>query len=101
MRTPNQREIEQAAVELGYIKPGEPVPPRLYSKVAKAVQLTADLPPDDEDDDTSSDFVDDIVTTYDALIEGGLSDTAADRVVAAIAPAIWRETRGAAHAFPR
>ncbi|ORL01566.1 hypothetical protein [Prescottella equi] len=102
MRTPNQHEIEQAAVELGYIKPGERVPPRLYSKVAKAVQLTADLPPEDDTDDApAEDFVDDIVTTHTALIEGGLSDTAADRVVAAIAPAIWRETRGAAHAFPR
>jgi hypothetical protein len=101
MKTPNQREIEQASVELGFSKPGERVPPRIYSRIAKAIQLTAALPSDDEESTPSTDFVDEIVTTHAALIEGGVSTTAADRVVAAIAPAIWRDTRGAAHARER
>ena len=99
MRVPSMAEREAAAVRLGLIQPGEPLTPHLQKKLAKALQVAERMESDEEAKQVaSSDFVQPVATTYTALIEAGLPDTAAAQVVAAIAPAIWRTTQGAAHA---
>lgn len=99
MRTPTDAEISDAAVRLGLIQPGQPVPPRIRVKVAKTLQVAEQMESDEQVKKVaSSDFVQPVADTYAALVEAGLPDTAAGQVVAAIAPAIWRTTQGAAHA---
>lgn len=99
VRTPTDSEIRQAAVQLGHTRPGEPVPPRIRAKVAKALQLAVQMDSADEARDASSaGFVSTITDTFAGLIGAGLSDDAAARVVAAIAPDVWRANQGAAHA---
>lgn len=99
MRTPSDSEIRMAAEQLGHIRPGEPVPPRIRAKVAKALQLAVQMDAADEATPASSaGFVSTITTTHTGLIEAGLPDDVAARVVAAIAPDVWRANQGAAHA---
>ncbi|WP_094980345.1 hypothetical protein [Rhodococcus pyridinivorans] len=99
MRPPTESEIQQAAIQLGHIEPGEPVPARIRAKVAKALQLAVQMDSaDDARDALSAGFVSTVSTTYADLTKAGLSDDAAARVVAAIAPHVWRANQGAAHA---
>lgn len=101
-RVPSLAEREEAAIRLGKLKPGEKMSPQLQTQMAAIVQKAHDLDAADaEREINSADFATPIVTTYDALIEGGLPEHAAARVVAAIAPAVWRTNQGAAHARNR
>lgn len=98
-RVPSMAEREEAAVRLGKLKPGEKMSPQLQTQMAAIVQKAHDLDAADAAREVNSaDFATPIVATYDALIEGGLPEHAAARVVAAIAPAVWRTNQGAAHA---
>jgi hypothetical protein len=96
-RIPSDREMTLAAEQLGLIQPGETVPPRLRAKVARAIQLADDArEAEHAEDDPAGDFVSPIASTFADLIKAGLSEDAAARVVAAIAPSVWRTTKGAA-----
>ncbi|MGF7125012.1 hypothetical protein [Rhodococcus sp. BE178] len=86
-RIPSDAEITAAARELGI---EGPIRGAQRSKVAKAI-LLAEAMPDDEPGEPGR-FVDQITSTHARLIEAGLNTSAADRVVAAIAPAVWRDT---------
>ncbi|MDV6275306.1 hypothetical protein R3Q06_17560 [Rhodococcus erythropolis] len=98
--TPSDAEINAAAIELGIIKPGERLRPRDRAKVAKTIQVAEQLPDeDDEDEPAPSDPIELIAQTHADLIKAGLTDLAADRITAAIAPHIWRDNQGAAHAL--
>lgn len=102
---PTMAEREAAAIRLGKLKPGEKMSPQLQTQMAAIVQKAHDLDAADAADAAaeinSTDFATPIAATYDALIEGGLPEHAAARVVAAIAPAVWRTNQGAAHARNR
>lgn len=99
MRTPTEAEISHTAVQLGLIRPGEPVPPRIRAKVAKTLQVAVQMESaEDAQEATSADFIRTVADTYSGLTGAGLPDEAAARVVAAIAPALWRTDQGAAHA---
>lgn len=97
MRTPTDSEINNAAIELGLIEPGNCVPPRLRAKVAKTIQLSSALDAEDESPFAISMPVARLATTYNGLIEAGIPDHAAARIAAALAPEIWRTESGAAH----
>ncbi|MGM5069822.1 hypothetical protein EU244_033910 [Rhodococcus qingshengii] len=99
MPTPTDAEITAAAIELDVIKPGEKLRPRDRSKVAKTIQIARQMPPeDDEDELPPSDPIVLIAHAHADLIKAGLTDLAADRITAALAPHIWRDNQGAAHA---
>lgn len=98
-RIPSIAEREAAAIRLGKLLPGEKMSPRLQRQMADILQKAVEIDAADAARETNAnEFVPPIVTTYDALIEGGLPEGAAAQVVAAIAPAIWRANQGAAHA---
>ncbi|MGN7133382.1 hypothetical protein ACTHQY_08925 [Rhodococcoides corynebacterioides] len=99
MRTPSDAEINDAAVELGLVGRGEPLTPRLRAKVAKTIQLAGRIDAEEQvARETSTGFAAAAAATYTDLVEAGIPDTAAARVVAAIAPQLWRDNQGAAHA---
>lgn len=99
MRVPSMAEREAAAIELGVIKPGEVLTPRLQIKLAKVLEKRDELAAQQSAEQTAtSNFVGPITATYTELVESGLPETAAAQVVAAIAPSIWRANQGAAHA---
>ncbi|MFC1474136.1 hypothetical protein [Rhodococcus qingshengii] len=103
LRTPSDAEINAAAIALDVIKPGERLRPRDRAKVAKTIQIAEQLPDDDDEDDEDelppSDPIALIAQTHADLIKAGLTDLTADRITAAIAPQIWRDNQGAAHAL--
>lgn len=88
-RVPTDDEINQAAADLGI-----PLPVRgaMRAKLANTILLAETLPDEDTTEDTEPGFVEQIARTHADLIEAGLPATTADRVVAAIAPAVWRDT---------
>lgn len=90
MRVPIDNEIQAAAIELGVIKPGERLRPMQRAKVAEAIRIAA---ADDEPDpdEVRPHFIETITTTRADLVEAGLPSDAADRIVAAIAPLVWRD----------
>lgn len=101
-RVPSMAEREEAAIRLGKLKPGEKMSPQLQTQMAAIVQKAHDLDAADAAAEiNTADFATPIAATYGALIEGGLPEHAAARVVAAIAPAVWRTNQGAAHARNR
>ncbi|WJJ10823.1 hypothetical protein P9990_19920 [Prescottella equi] len=61
------------------------------ARTMRAIQVAETLP-DDEDDEPGPDFAATIANTHVLLIKAGLDPSAADRIVAAIAPAVWRDT---------
>ncbi|GAB7515141.1 hypothetical protein [Rhodococcus sp. no. 34] len=100
LRTPSDAEINAAALALDVITPGERLRPRDRAKVAKTIQIAEQLPNEgDEDELPPSDPIALIAQTHADLIKAGLTDLAADRITAAIAPQIWRDNQGAAHAL--
>ncbi|NKU16146.1 hypothetical protein GS928_24195 [Rhodococcus hoagii] len=60
------------------------------AKTMRAIQVAETL--DDNDDEESPDFAATLASTHSRLTEAGLTTAAADRIVAAIAPAVWRDT---------
>ena len=97
MRTPNDAEITNTAIELGLIKHGDKVPPHLRAKVAKTIQMADELNTEEEPFFRDSDPIALIATTYNDLIEAGIPDHAAAGIAAVLAPEIWRTESGAAH----
>lgn len=98
-RPPSIEERTRIAVDLGLIEPGEALSPRLQIKLAN-VRALAERNEDEEDRAAKADPVPELADTYRRLIEAGLPEHAAARVVAALAPGIAgrAKTDGAAHA---
>ncbi|NDK91035.1 hypothetical protein GYA93_15795 [Gordonia desulfuricans] len=101
-RIPSQAELLEAARELGLVDPGATrVPPRHYKRLVDIVRETwREAAVEAESTRTAQDaeaFSDRISEHIAALEQRGISDAA--RIVAAIAPQVWRDlnTKGAAH----
>ena len=89
MRVPTAAEIDATAARLGL----PAVTPRDRAKVAKVAQLAPQIDTEEQAaEQAAATFVDLIATTHAELSAAGLPTSAADRVVAAIAPAAWRDT---------
>ncbi|MDZ7910801.1 MAG: hypothetical protein U5O16_03045 [Rhodococcus sp. (in: high G+C Gram-positive bacteria)] len=97
-RIPSVAERTEVAIELGIIEPGEVLTPRLQKKLAQTIQI-AEAEQADEAEDAASNPIPLIANVHADLIEAGLSNLAADRITAALAPQIWRDNQGAAHAL--
>ena len=101
-RVPSIEERTKVAIGLGIIKPGEELTPHLQRKLARVVQLAEAEEAADAIADSLEAAVSDpiplIVKAHADLIEAGLSSSATDLIVAALAPEIWRANLGAAHA---
>lgn len=93
-RIPSDDEIQAAGVELGLIAEGQRVPARLRVKLARIIN---DAEKETASDQAAADSKADaqavaapLIALYTDLVEGGLTDLAAGRVLAALAPQIWR-----------
>lgn len=96
-RIPTDSEIRQVAEASGLIEPGAPITARVRVKAAKAIENSASEIESEQAEDRAK--VDarkvtaEIRSLYSDLTDdGGLSDTAAGHVLAALAPLIWRTT---------
>lgn len=95
-RVPSDAEITSVAARLGM----PAVTPRDRAKVAKAAQLAPQIDAHEAAAaESAADFAELISATHAGLLAAGIPDHAADLVVAAIAPDVWRTTQGAAHAL--
>lgn len=91
MRMPSDAEISATGVKLGH-GPG-PYATKLRAQLVKTIQLADGMAKDQVENTTSSKaFSDRAIEIYQDLRKG-LSAEGAERVVAAIAPTIYRETR--------
>lgn len=91
MRMPSDAEISAVGERLGH-GPG-PYATKLRAQLAKTIQLADDMAKERVEDTTSTKaFADRIAETYTDL-RRTLSAEGAERVVAAIAPTIYRESR--------
>lgn len=89
--TPTDEEITAAGIMLGKVAPGQRMRGFDRAKVAKTIQVADQLPPE-EDAQPVSDPIALIAQTHADLLKAGLTPISADRITAAIAPQIWRET---------
>lgn len=96
--TPTDEEITAAGIILGKAEPGQRMRGFDRARVAKTIQVADQLPPEEEEQPVS-DPIALIAQTHADLLKAGLTSFAADRVVAALAPQIWRDNPGAAHAL--
>ncbi|TSD47981.1 hypothetical protein FFI94_018875 [Rhodococcus sp. KBS0724] len=89
-RIPSIAERTEVAIELGIIKPGEELTPRLQKKLAQTIQI-AEGEEAEAVEAAASDPVVLIAKVHADLLKAGLTSFAADRIAAAIAPQIWRD----------
>jgi flagellar biosynthesis/type III secretory pathway protein FliH len=98
---PSDAEIQEAGIELGWLQPGDPVPVRMRARLAKVIQEAWR-----EGAEANTHKV--AATTFSTPVlaimaelttsDSAISETSAAHIVAAVAPAIWRDThKGAAH----
>lgn len=101
-RIPTQDELLEAGIELGLVEPGDTkIPPRYYKKLVAVVQ---EVWREDVSAQTievaSGTFSTPVLSIMTSLTSGdsAISESSAAHIVAAIAPAIWRDlNKGAAH----
>lgn len=100
-KVPSDAEMQEAAVELGWLEQGQPVPVRLRAKLAKVVQEAwREGTAAQTQQVAAAAFSQPVLAIMGGLTTGdtAISETSAARIVAAIAPAIWRDIhKGAAH----
>lgn len=97
MAVPTEAEMRDAGLRLGLLEKGADIPPRLRGKLARVVDLAkAEMKADADRADRTTEVVGPIADTYAALVERGIPDPSAARIVAALAPMIWRTNQGAA-----
>lgn len=94
MRVPSDGQIVEAAVELGVIdSPDSPLPPRLRAKVAKALQVAEESEKRAASQKAarvdSAAFAADCVKVWAALLDAGLPEQVAERVLPAVAGQVW------------
>lgn len=102
-RVPTDDEAISRGLELGVLKEGEPVSARKLADVKKYLVALGDHDRAVADAQQGSADVAAVSGTclelFQAFTEGGMTDSSAARVVAALAPNVWRtnEIRKAAH----
>ncbi|QDH92457.1 hypothetical protein SEA_DMITRI_14 [Gordonia phage Dmitri] len=102
-RIPTDDEAIQEGIKLGVLEEGEPVTARKLADVKRYLAAQGDH--DRAVADAQQGSADAIAVSgtclelYSAFTEGGMTDSSAARVVAALAPNVWRtnEIRKAAH----
>lgn len=91
MATPTEAEMRAAGVELGHLKPGQSVPPRLRNKLAKVVDAAkADAAAATARQSATENVAAPLIDMHAALTGGGIPTENVGRIVAALAPHIWR-----------
>lgn len=97
MAIPTEQQIREAGERLNLVRPGEPITPRLRGKLAKVVELAeAETAAESDRATTAAAVAGPIADAYHALVERDIPDVSAARIVAALAPMIWRTNQGAA-----
>jgi hypothetical protein len=105
-RVPTQAELLEAATELGIeLKPNGAIPPRVYRKLVDVVRESwREIAKEVADDEAvgrsakeASAFSTSMAQHMTELQERGISESSAALIAAAIAPTVWRDTKGAAH----
>ena len=95
MRVPTESEMRDAGERLGILVAGDPITPRVRAKLAKVV---TDALAEDEASagrEKSGDaLAAPLIDTYQRLTGAGMSDASAGRIVAALAPIVYRKTQG-------
>ncbi|AZF93590.1 hypothetical protein SEA_EYES_13 [Gordonia phage Eyes] len=97
-RIPSDEELRDKAVAIGWLEEGQPIPPPMRGKLARLINTDelADASRAQADKKTAEVVTtrkaatDELVGIYQDLTAGGVSDHSAGRVLAALAPLIWR-----------
>lgn len=88
---PTEHEMREAGVRLGLLAEGEPIPPRLRGKLARTVELAKEeAVAEQAAADLTTAVTTPVLDMWHALVDGGIPDDSAARIVAAVAPHIWR-----------
>lgn len=94
MAIPSDAEIQAAAVELGLVGEGRRVPPHQRAKVAKAIMLArSDDAAAQTRTVTAKAVAEPIGDLFRELTAQGLPHETSGRILAAVAPLIWRATQ--------
>lgn len=100
-QVPSDAEMQAAGVELGWLQPGEPVPVRMRAKLAKVIQEAwREGTEANTQKVAATAFSTPVLAIMAELTTGdaAISESSAAQIVAAVAPAIWRDiNKGAAH----
>ncbi|MDL9938682.1 hypothetical protein QSJ18_18200 [Gordonia sp. ABSL1-1] len=88
---PSEQQMRDAGERLGLLASGQPIPPRLRGKLAKVVEeaLAEDAATIAAADRAAS-IVTPLADIYRGLTAADVPDEPAGRIVAALAPHIWR-----------
>ncbi len=90
-RPPSEAEMRDAGVRLGLLAVGESVPASLRTKLAKVVRLAKEEQQQEQRQAAESDSVAaPLIDLHRALVDGGMPIESVGRIVAAIAPHVWR-----------
>ncbi|QHB37856.1 hypothetical protein SEA_OPIE_13 [Gordonia phage Opie] len=97
-RVPTEEEMRAKAVELEWLEQGQPIPPPMRSRLARRINTDERAAASRAEaakrttsvDATRKAVTDELVGINGDLIAGGVSDHSAGRVLAALAPLIWR-----------
>ena len=91
--TPTEQQMRAAGERLGLLEPDQDIPPRMRGKLAKVVtDALADDAAAEAATARASSIVQPLADVYQGLIEADVPDSSAGRIVAALAPHIWRTT---------
>ncbi len=91
---PTEAQIREAGVRLGLIAEGAPIPPRLRGRLAKVVELAeAETAAEHAAADRSKTVSAPIMRLWESL--DAIPDEPRARIIAALAPQLWRSTEGA------
>ncbi|QPX61716.1 hypothetical protein SEA_BUNKER_13 [Gordonia phage Bunker] len=97
-RVPTEEEMRDKAVAVGWLEEGQPIPPPMRSKLARLINTDERVDASRAEADkktaevetTRKAATDELVGIYQDLTAGGVPDHSAGRVLAALAPLIWR-----------
>lgn len=88
---PTEAEMRAAGVALGHLAEGEPVPAHLRTKLAKTVRLAKEeAAAQSASGETTNKVAAPLIDLHAALTGAGIPTENVGRIVAAIAPHVWR-----------
>ena len=90
-RPPSEAEMRDAGVRLGLLAVGESVPTSLRTKLAKVVRLAKEEQAAEQDQvDVAAKVTAPLVDIHRQLVSADIPSEHVGRIVAAIAPLVWR-----------
>ena len=89
---PTERQMREAGIRLGILAEGDPIRPSMRTKLAKVVdQAMVEDRKVEQVEAKSGQVATPIISIHQALVDGGIPVDNVGRIVAALAPQIWRD----------